>query len=128
MSSLNLDINLMKLSRVGVVSIHGVKCVVIPVVENDIFISTDAATGKAKSAHLHLTAWEHKNGPSQYGDTHMLKLNTSEEYRAAHTEEELKSMPILGGGKPIKTGGNQAETVTVAPIDNSLNSSDDLPF
>ena len=45
-----MNVNLMKLSRVGVASIKGLKCVVIPIAENDIFISLND-DGKAKSAY-----------------------------------------------------------------------------
>ena len=75
-----MNLNLMKLSRVGVASIKGLKCVVIPIVENDIFISMNEE-GKAKSAYLGITAWANKNGVSQYGDTHLVKQSFSEEFK-----------------------------------------------
>ena len=61
MDSINMNVNLMKLSRVGVASIKGLKCVVIPIAENDIFISLND-DGKAKSAYLNITAWANLNG------------------------------------------------------------------
>ena len=127
MSSLNIDINLLKLSRVGVASIHGVRCVVIPCEENDIYVSLDNQTGKAKSAHLHFTAWENKNGISQYGDTHYIKPSYSKEFRAAHPEVN-QNTPIIGNGKPIQSQGSAINDVVAPTIVSNIDNNDDLPF
>lgn len=127
MSSLNIDINLLKLSRAGVASIHGVKCVVIPCEENDIYVSLDNQTGKAKSAHLHITAWENKNGMSQYGDTHYIKPSYSKEFRATNAEAS-KNAPIIGNGKPIQAQGSAINNVAAPTIDSNIDNNDDLPF
>lgn len=134
MENLNLDINLMKLSRVGVASIHGIRCVIIPCEENDIFISQDQQTGKAKGAYLSVTAWAKKssldaNGVDQYGNSHMIKQSFSKEFREAHPEVTQQS-PIIGNGKPVKGQGSNAVNEVAAPdvsgqIDNG---NDDLPF
>lgn len=126
MDNLNIDINLMKLSRVGVASIHGLRCVVIPIDENDIFVSQDQQTGKAKGAYLHLTAWTNKNGVGQYGDTHYVKQSYSKEYRDAHPDAKA---PIIGNGKPVQGQQSQVNTVAAPNVDSSLDpNSDDLPF
>lgn len=127
MSSLNIDINLLKLSRAGVASIHGVKCVVIPCEENDIYVSQDNQTGKAKSAHLHVTAWENKDGMSQYGDTHYIKPSYSKEFRTAHPETS-QNTPIIGNGKPIQSQGSAINDVVAPTIDNNIDNNEDLPF
>lgn len=127
MSSLNIDINLLKLSRAGVASIHGVKCVVIPCEENDIYVSQDDQTGKAKSAHLHVTAWDNKDGMAQYGDTHYIKPSYSKEFRTAHLEASQNS-PIIGNGKPVQSQGSAINNVAAPTIDNSIDNNDDLPF
>lgn len=127
MSSLNIDINLLKLSRAGVASIHGVKCVVIPCEENDIYVSQDEQTSKAKSAHLHITAWENKNGISQYGDTHYIKPSYSKEFRTANAEAN-KNAPIIGNGKPIQSQGSAINNVVAPTIDSNIDNNDDLPF
>lgn len=127
MSSMNIDINLLKLSRAGVASIHGIKCVVIPCEENDIFVSQDEQTGKAKGAHLHLTAWTNKNGVSQYGDTHYIKPSYSKEFRAVN-EEASKNAPIIGNAKPVQSQASATSTVAAPNIDGSLDNNDDLPF
>lgn len=124
MENLNLDINLLKLSRTGVATIHGIKCVVIPCEENDIFVSKDQQTGKAKGAHLHLTAWVNKNGVSQYGDSHMLKQSFSKEFRDANPNTNQQSR-IIGNGKPVQQQGNSVNQV-IAP--NVEVEDSDLPF
>lgn len=122
MESINMNLNLMKLSRVGVASIKGLKCVVIPIIENDIFVSLDEAN-KAKSAYLKITAWANKNGVNQYGNSHMVKQSFSEEFKKANTEY-CRNANILGDGKIVKPV-NRAEDVeaqTITPEDS------DLPF
>lgn len=124
MENLNLDINLLKLSRVGVATIHGVKCVVIPCKENDIFVSQDQQAGKAKGAYLHLTAWANKNGASQYGNTHMLKQSFSKEFRDTHPNANQQS-PIIGNGKPIQVQGSNINQVNAPNVNVE---DDNLPF
>lgn len=128
MESLNLDVNLLKLSRAGVASIHGIRCVVIPCEENDIFISQDQQTGKAKSAFLSVTAWANKNGVNQYGQTHMVKQSFSKDYRLAHPEVVQQS-PILGNGKPVQPQGNAVNEVAAPDVSGQIDNGDDsLPF
>lgn len=103
MGNLNISVNLMKLSRVGVASIKGVKCLVVPIAENDIYVSYDATTMKAKSAYLSLTAWENRDGkPSQYGDTHMVKQSFSKDFREAN-QDYCSHAAILGNAKPFQS-------------------------
>ena len=122
MESINMNLNLMKLSRVGVASIKGLKCVVIPIEENDIFISLNN-DGKAKSAYLNITAWANKNGVSQYGDTHLVKQSFSEEFKKSHAEY-CQNANILGNGKPVKPMSkvDEVQAQEVAPEES------DLPF
>lgn len=122
MESINMNLNLMKLSRVGVASIKGLKCVVIPIVENDIFISLNEA-GKAKSAYLNITAWANKNGVNQYGNSHMVKQSFSEEFKKSRAEY-CQNSNILGDGKPVKPVSkvNEVQAEAVTPEES------DLPF
>lgn len=125
MGNLNINVNLMKLSRTGVASIKGIKCLVVPIAENDIYVSYDAATMKAKSAYLNLTAWENKDGkPSQYGDTHMVKQSFSKEFREAN-QEYCGQSPILGNAKPFQT--QQGVEVVEAPA-VAVDPDSELPF
>lgn len=100
---------------------------VLPCEENDIYVSLDNQTGKAKSAHLHITAWENKNGMSQYGNTHYIKPSYSKEFRAAFPEVN-QNTPIIGNGKPIQSQGSAINDVVAPTIDNYVDNNDDLPF
>ena len=117
-----MNVNLMKLSRVGVASIKGLKCVVIPIVENDIFISLND-DGKAKSAYLNITAWANLNGVNQFGNSHMVKQSFSEEFKKTHAEY-CQNANILGNGKPVKPVSrvDDVHAEPVAPEES------DLPF
>ena len=108
MENLSIKLNLKKMSRVGVATIRNVKCVVIPIEENDIFVSVDE-TGKVKNIYLDLAAWANRNGVSQYGDTHLIKMSYSEEFRTAHPGV-VENSPIVGNAKPLKVG-NAADIV-----------------
>ena len=112
MENLSIKLNLKKMSRVGVATIRNVKCVVIPIEENDIFVSVDE-TGKVKNIYLDLAAWANRNGISQYGDSHLIKMSYSEEFRSAHPEI-VENSPIVGNAKPLKAGN--AADIADAPV------------
>lgn len=123
MENLSIKLNLKKMSRVGVATIRNVKCVVIPIEENDIFVSVDE-TGKVKNIYLDLAAWANRNGVSQYGDTHLIKMSYSEDFRTAHPGV-VENSPIVGNVKPLKVG-NAADIVD-APVVN-VEEDNGLPF
>lgn len=130
MDNLNIDINLLKLSRAGVTTIHGLRCVVIPTDENDIYVSQDAQTGKPKAAYLRVTAWANKNGVDQYGHSHYMKQSFSKEYRNTHPDAN-RNAPILGNGKPVQVQGGatpSAQPPITNPANTSLDNDEDLPF
>ena len=74
------------------------RCLVIPVEDNNIFVTTDE-NNHPKAAYIDLTAWELKN--PKYDETHMVKQSLPKEVREKMTDEEKKAMPILGGLKPV---------------------------
>lgn len=123
MENLSIKLNLKKMSRVGVATIRNVKCVVIPIEENDIFVSVDEA-GKVKNIYLDLAAWVNRNGVSQYGDTHLIKMSYSEEFRTAHPGV-VENSPIVGNAKPLKVG-NAADIVDAPAVD--IEDDNGLPF
>lgn len=92
MTNFNAKINLMKLKRAGIMSIQGrgetLRCLVIPVEENHLFISSDEQN-KPKAAYLDLTAWELRN--PKYDETHMIKQSLPKEVREQMGDEELKA-------------------------------------
>lgn len=128
---LNIDLDLLKFDKSFVMDIQGKtstkRCVCIPIEENDIYITKDENTGKAKGAYMHMTAW--KSREEKFGQTHYIRQSFSEEFKKQFTAEELKQRPILGNGKPVQLqNGNAAQSVEVptAPFNDSA--TDDLPF
>lgn len=101
MDNFNAKLNLLKLKRAGVMQIQGrgevLRCLVIPIEENNIFVSTDD-NNRPKAAYLDLTAWALQN--PKYDETHMIKQSLPKEVREKMTDEEKKAMPILGGMRP----------------------------
>lgn len=129
MTNFNAKLNLMKLSRAGIMQIQGrgevLRCLVIPVEENHIFVSTDEQTNRPKSAYLDLTAWELQN--PKYEETHMIKQSLPKEVREQMTEEQKKAMPVLGGLKPVIFEQHNAAGDCNAPF-AQVGDVDDLPF
>lgn len=129
--NLNINLDLLKFDKSFIMDIPGKfmmkRCVCIPIDDNDLYISKDEATGKAKAAYLHLTAW--KSREEKFGQTHYILQSFSEDYRKQHTPDEMKAKPIIGNGKPAQVpNNNAANTVnapTMAPVEDGI---DDLPF
>lgn len=128
MDNFNAKLNLLKLKRAGVMQIQGrgevLRCLVIPIEENNIFVSTDD-NNRPKAAYLDLTAWALQN--PKYDETHMIKQSLPKEVREKMTDEEKKSMPILGGMRPVSFEVQNAATTCDAPFAQTQNL-DDLPF
>lgn len=125
MENLTGSIDLLKLNKTGIATIKGVKCLVIPVQENDIFISADEDL-KPKAAYLGLNVYARKEA-SQYGKTHYVKQSFSKEYREAYPQQ-VQDKPFLGDMKPfVFENRNAAETVD-APEVSTEDDSDNLPF
>lgn len=117
----NVKIDLAKLNKVGATLIKGrsgnsVKCVVIPVEENDIFISEKGGI------YLDITAVAMKE--ERYGQSHLLKRSIPSEKYKAMSDEEKKNQPIIGALSPIKP--KQAEVTSTAEVADGYD--DDLPF
>lgn len=115
----NLKLDLAKLNKVGVANITGktgnkVKCVVIPVEENNIFLSEKGGV------YLDLACFALKQ--EKYGQSHLVKLSLTEDQRNFMTQEEKNGMSIVGALKPMKA--QQAEITQEAATDPN----DDLPF
>ena len=115
----NVKIDFAKLNKVGVANIKGktgnkVKCVVIPVEENEIFLSEKGGIYKD------FTAIELKE--ERYGQSHLVKPSIPSEKYKAMTEDEKKAVPIVGALMPIKS--KEAEVKAEAVVDDD----DDLPF
>ena len=128
MTDFNGRLNLLKLKRAAVMQIQGrtevLRCLVIPIEDNNIFISTDE-NNRPKAAYLDLTVWALKN--PKYDETHMIKQSLPKEVREKMTDEEKKAMPILGGLKPANIEAQNGAATCYAPFAQTQNL-DDLPF
>lgn len=131
------SINLLKLDKAGLATIDGKSgpklCVVIPVEDNDIYVSRDNAL-RPKAAYLSFAAWANRgeNGVDKYGNSHYVKQSFSKEYREGGTGDGMRDKPIIGNLKrlvmPDKADrqidrADNAQTTHVA-----IDSKDDLPF
>ncbi|MGM9759309.1 MAG: hypothetical protein ACI30I_04230 [Parabacteroides sp.] len=127
------NINLLRFDKSGLMMVSGRTgqklCVVIPVEENDIYVSRDENL-KPRGAYVAVSAWQNRvqnGGVDQYGNTHGIKQSFSQEYREAHTEEEMRAKPFLGNLKPMETrqAPVTAPQVEAAPYGESY---EELPF
>lgn len=115
----NIKLDLAKLNKVAAVNLTGktgekVKCVVIPVEDNDIFLSEKGGI------YLDLTAIAMKE--ERYGQTHLIKKSIPSDIYKELSDEVKKNQPIIGALKPIQS--KQAEVTNDAQAENV----DDLPF
>lgn len=121
------SIDLLKLEKAGIATIKNKKCVVIPIEENDLYVSMDENL-KAKAVYLGININERRE-PSQYGKTHYCKQSLSKQYRDVHkAEAEAKAKTYLGDFKPylFEGSGNAAATVDAPTL--QTDGEDDLPF
>ena len=128
MGNFNIKIDLKKLRNAECLdNVNGKgKCIVIPVEDNEIFLSERGA------AYLQLNAREMKQ--QKYGQTHFIKWQASKKMYASLPEEEKKNIPILGQMSPQATpgqqnngGGYSNNQSYSTPVQTSTPSSD-LPF
>lgn len=124
MSNLQGSIDLLRLQRTGIATIRGVKCLCIPIQENDIYVSVDENL-KAKSAYLGLSIFERRE-VGKNGDTHNVRQSFSKEFREAAGKDELDRRPYLGNMKPLIVESRNASATVSAP--EAVAEEDDLPF
>lgn len=104
----SISINLLHLKSI-IAEVSGKKCVIIPIEDNDLFVSQDEGAEKPKGVYVRLAAWETSG---KYGDTHLVKQSFSLEKRRSMSEDEKKAQPILGNMRPIE----QREVTDALPI------------
>lgn len=131
MANFKGSIDLMQLRKVGMVTIKGIKCAVVPILENDLVVYDRSKDNKPSSLYLNVVVWENKNGANEYGNTHGIKQDFTKEYREMR-EEDVKNSPFLGNLAPL-TGHTQADAVEAIKTDNDMkeddiDNKDDLPF
>jgi hypothetical protein len=72
-----------------------------------------------KGQYLDLVIWENRDGPGQYGDTHMIVQSVSKEDRQAG-----KKGAIVGNLRPMESKGE----VKSRPAFKKEESTEDIPF
>ena len=126
----NVKIDLKKLEKVAVMNIQGntglIKCVVIPIEENNIFVSEKANGG----IYLDLKASEVRE--MRFGQSHILKRTVGKEAYSKMTKEEIINMPIVGNLSPYNGQGMEATQTqtneTKTEQEERGNNIDELPF
>lgn len=123
---LSIKLNLMRLNKVGVTSLKGrsgneVKCLVIPIEENRLFVGE-------KGIYLDLSAFKTKEG-----NRYLIKKSISKDDYNAMTEEERNSQPIIGGVEIYAPEPPQGEVYEQSPAATQQQSmadqeDNDLPF
>lgn len=118
------SIDLLKLDKAGITEIHGKRCVVIPIEENDIF------TPERGGAFLTISYWD--NGVADgYGKTHSGQQSYSKAFREAHAGQKPPKLGSLTpfGTTPREANGTPSEPVAEAPKSTPANAPmSDLPF
>lgn len=123
LNNMNLtgNINLLKMDMAGIATIRGIKCIVIPIQENDLYVKVGTDL-KAEGVYLGINVYERKE-VSRYGQTHTIRQSFSKDYRERETKEVLDAKPFIGNMKPFRE--NNLDTVN-APTTTTQD--DDLPF
>lgn len=123
MANFGMRIDLLKLKGAFMKNLIGrtgtKRCLIIPADDCDgIFLGE-------KGCYLNLTGIEMTD--PKYKDTHCIKIDLPKEQREAMSEEDLRSVPILGGMYPIE---KKQPTMTVTgTLDSTAFADDDfLPF
>ena len=89
------SIDLLKLEKAGIATIKNKKCIVIPIEENDLYVSMDENL-KAKSVYLGLNINERRE-PSQFGKTHYCKQSLSRQYTEMPQKRRDKYFAFIHG-------------------------------
>lgn len=117
-----LKMNLLALGGAFIANIQGKtakkRCVCIPIEDAHLYEGE-------KGVYLSMNMWVSKN--SQYGDSHYLTQNLPKEVRDAMSDEEKKSLPILGNVKVMELPPKQVQEAVEIPA-SSNDDLDDLPF
>ena len=115
--------NLLALPGAFVANIQGKtakkRCLCIPIEDAHLYEGE-------KGVYLSLNMWATKD--SKYGDSHYLTLNLPKEVRDTMTDEQKKSIPILGNVKAIELPPRQIQEAVEIPAPQSADDLDDLPF
>lgn len=124
--NLLISVQLTRLNRVGRITLKdrngsSIDCLAIPIGINNLSVADN------NEIYLNMVAWE--SDKLKNGQTHLLKQSLPKELVDRMSDEEKKSMPILGSVKPMKSESRPLEVYEVpasAPAEPAP--ADDLPF
>lgn len=117
---ITLKLNLRQLTHSLMTTPKGTKVIVIPISENNLFEGE-------KGIYLDIVGFEIKNS-KENEDTHLLKQSFSKEKLASMTDEQKKSLPIIGNAR-VNSGSQRSESDPKdANNGNVASGVDDLPF
>lgn len=129
-NDLSGSIDLLKLKDSGMATIKGKRCLVIPIDGNDLFVTKDDTTGRARACYLGLAIRERRE-VDQWGKTHYCKQALSKEFKEGASQDVLeeKKNTYLGNFRPLVfDDSNQSGTVHVETISDTEVVEDELPF
>ena len=127
------NLNLLKMNKSCLLSVPTkeggkIKGIFVPIVENDIYLTTDRETGKVNSALLGVSVLERRE-PSENGHTHYVKPSIGKEFKEKRAADaEALSKVYLGNMKPFTFDNIQAAAMTQAEEVTQVETEDDLPF
>lgn len=103
------------------------RCIVIPIEENDIYITKDEMTGKTKAAYYGVNINQRRE-VSQHGATHYAKPSVSNKFAERFPElAEQRKNTYIGDFKPfVFEGGSAVNSVAAEFVQREED--DDLPF
>jgi hypothetical protein len=92
---MDIKLNLGKFKSAIITTPKGNRCIVIPIIENNL------VEGKEGGVYSEFTAWEIKDKKTNehgFQDTHIVKQKFSKEVYEAMSDDQRKSTPIFGVG------------------------------
>lgn len=97
MGNILINLQLTKLNRVGRATVkdnkgEGLDCLIIPIKLNHLFVSN------TNEVYLSMIGWE--SDKLSNGQTHLLKQSFPKEVVEQMTDEQKKTIPIIGNVKP----------------------------
>ena len=124
-SNFSIRANLLRLNGAFLRNIKGAtctkKCLIIPVDDNPCLHHGE------KGVYLNAIAYE--LAEPKYEDTHMLKGDYPKAVRETMTDEELRTVPILGNMHPFKNEDKPAPEVKESISGEAFEEdNDDIPF
>lgn len=122
MGRISVKINLAALKNAAIITSgknKDVDCILIPIEQNHLF------RGKENAVYLDVIGFETAIDKRKGKDTHMAKQSLSKEVQDAMSEDEKKSMPILGNFIDWdQSGGGERVEIGAKPVEDLS----DLPF